>query len=123
MSAESSCSFAVRSAATYIHPPQPVCPIDFGKDLRPEPVSGRATVVTFTVNHQPWLPGMTLPYTIALVAIEEQPELRLQTNIVGCEPEEVRIGMPVEVVFEHREDRNGDVWIPLFQPRGAGDGG
>ena len=112
-----------RACGYYIHPPQPVCPIDFGKDLAPEAVSGRGTVATFTVNHQPWIPGMAVPYVIALVAIEEQPELRLQTNIVGCEPEGVRIGMPVEVVFEHREDRHGDVWIPLFQPHGGGDGG
>jgi len=107
----------------YVHPPQPVCPIDFGKELRPEPVSGRGTVATFTVNHQRWIPGMAVPYVVALVSIDEQPELRLQTNIVGCEPDDVRIGMPVEVVFEHREDARGDVWIPLFQPSGGGDVG
>jgi uncharacterized protein len=101
----------------YVHPPSPVCPVDHGKDLHPEAVSGRGTVASFTVNHQAWLPGMALPYVIALVEIEEQPGLRLQTNIVGCEPGDVRIGMPVEVVFEHREDAQGDVWIPLFQPR------
>jgi uncharacterized OB-fold protein len=85
--------------------------------LHPEAVSGRGTVASFTVNYQAWLPGMALPYVIALVAIEEQPALRLQTNIVGCEPDDVRIGMPVEVVFEHYEDPQGDVWLPLFQPR------
>jgi uncharacterized protein len=112
-----------RTCGYYIHPPQPLCPIDFGKDLAPEPVSGRGTVATFTVNHQRWIPGMTVPYVIALVTIEEQPDLRLQTNIVGCEPEDVRIGMPVEVVFEFRADHHGDVWVPLFQPSGGSDGG
>ena len=112
-----------RACGYYIHPPQPVCPIDFGKDLAPEAVSGRGTVATFTVNHQRWIPGMAVPYVVALVSIDEQPELRLQTNIVGCEPDDVRIGMPVEVVFEHREDARGDVRIPLFQPSGGGDVG
>ena len=102
-----------RACGYYIHPPQPVCPIDFGKDLAPEAVSGRGTVATFTVNHQPWIPGMALPYVIALVDIEEQPGLRLQTNIVGCEPEQVRIGMPVEVVFD---DVAPDVTLPRFRP-------
>jgi uncharacterized OB-fold protein len=37
------------------------------------------------------------------------------TNIVGCEPDEVRIGMRVKVVFEHRED----VYLPLFEPERA----
>jgi len=105
---------------TYVHPPSPICPVDHGKDLHPEAVSGRGTVATFTINHQAWIPGMELPYVIALVEIDEQPSLRVQTNIVGCAPDEVAIGMRVEVVFEHREDAGGDVWLPLFRPAGEG---
>ena len=75
-------------------------------------VSGRAHVLTCTVNHQPWIPGIPLPYTIAIVEIVEQKSLRLMTNIVGCAPEEVRIGMPVRVTFEAHDD----VYIPLFEP-------
>ncbi len=75
-------------------------------------VSGRAVVATFTLNHQPWVPSPDHPYCIAIVEIEEQPGLRLMTNVVGCAPEEVEIGMPVEVVFEQHDD----VWFPLFQP-------
>jgi uncharacterized protein len=106
-----------RKCRTYIHPPSPICPVDHGKDLAPEAVSGRGTVATFTINHQPWIPGMAVPYVIALVAIEEQPDVRLQTNIVECAVDDVHIGMPVEVVFDHREDPDDDVWIPLFRPR------
>jgi hypothetical protein len=102
---------------TYVHPPQPICPVDHGKDLAPEPVSGRATVASFTINHQPFMPGPELPYVIGLVEMEEQAALRLTTNIVGCAAEDVFIGMPVEVVFEHREDKHGDVWLPFFRPR------
>lgn len=105
-----------RECGTYIHPPQPICPVDYGKDLAPEPVSGRATVASFTVNHQAWMPGPELPYVIGLVELPEQQGLRLTTNIVGCAPEDVHVGMPVRVVFEHHDDRHGDVWIPLFQP-------
>jgi uncharacterized OB-fold protein len=49
---------------------------------------------------------------IAIVEIDEQPSLRLMTNIVNCPPESVHIGMPVQVVFEAHED----VHIPLFEP-------
>ena len=104
---------------TYVHPPQPICPVDYGKDLAPEPVSGHATVVSYTVNHQQWMPGPELPYVIGLVEIDEQAGLSLTTNIVGCPPEEVEVGMPVEVVFEHYEDKHGDVWVPLFARRGS----
>jgi hypothetical protein len=59
---------------------------------------------------------MEVPYVLALVELEEQADVRLATNIVNCLPETVRIGMPVEVLFEQSED----VWVPLFQPRTGG---
>ena len=76
------------------------------------PVSGRATVAGFTVNHQQWLPRFPPPYVVAVVAIAEDPSTRLTTNIVGCEPDEVTIGMAVRVAFEQHDD----FWIPLFEP-------
>ena len=97
---------------TWIHPPQPVCPECLGKNLSPEAVSGRARVLTYTLNHQPWVPAPDHPDCIAIVEIEEQDGLRLMTNIVNCAPEAVEIGMPVRVVFEEQED----VWLPLFEP-------
>ncbi len=100
---------------TYVHPPSPVCPDCFGKDLSAQAVSGRATVLTYTLNHQEWVPSPDHPYAIAIVEIEEQRGLRLMTNIVGCDADDVQIGMPVQVVFEQHDD----VWIPLFEPRNA----
>jgi uncharacterized protein len=95
----------------FIHPPGPVCPRCLSRDLAPQAVSGRATVETFTVNHQQWIPGSE-PYIIAWVSIAEQPDVRLTTNLVGVEPQDVHVGLPVRVVFEHVED----VWLPLFTP-------
>ena len=80
----------------------------------PEEVSGRGHVETFTVNYQQWIPGSD-PYIIAWVSIDEQPDIRLTTNLVDAEPDDVRIGMPVRVLFEHVED----VWLPLFTPADA----
>ncbi len=98
----------------FVHPPGPICPRCLTKTLEPRPVSGRATVATFTINVQPWIPGFDPPYVVAMVEIDEQPSVRLTTNIVGCEPEDVRIGMPVQVQFEQYDD----VWLPLFAPVG-----
>lgn len=100
----------------WLHPAGPRCPACLAKELEVEPASGRATVHTFTINHQAFMPGPDLPFVIAVVELPEQAGLRLTTNIVGIPPEDVRIGMEVEVVFEHHDD----VWIPLFQPIGAG---
>jgi uncharacterized protein len=97
---------------TWIHPPSPMCPICRSRAVAPAAVSGRAVVHTFTINHQEWLPGVEVPYAVAIVELPEQEDLRLTTNIVRCDPGEVRIGQAVEVTFEHHED----VWIPLFRP-------
>ena len=97
---------------TYVHPPAPVCPSCYASALAPEAVSGRATVLTYTWNHQPWVPSPDHPYPIAIVEIEEQAGLRLMTNVLGVTPETLQIGMPVQVVFEHRDP----VWFPLFEP-------
>jgi uncharacterized OB-fold protein len=46
------------------------------------------------------------------VEFPEQVGLRLTTGIVGCEPDDVHVGMPVRVVFDNYED----VWLPFFEP-------
>jgi uncharacterized OB-fold protein len=101
-----------RACGYWIHPPTPVCPRCLSQALDIRAVSGRAVVHTFTVNWQPWYPGFDPPYVVAIVELPEQAGLRLTTNIVGCPPEDVAIGMPVRVTFEQYDD----VWLPLFEP-------
>lgn len=101
----------------YQHPPLPRCPHCRSEAVRPSPVSGRARVASFSINHQPWKPGLKLPYVVAAVELAEQPELYVLTNIVGCPVEEVRIGMPVAVRFEQHDD----VFLPMFAPCGGSD--
>jgi acetyl-CoA acetyltransferase/uncharacterized OB-fold protein len=99
---------------TLVHPPVPICPACRSRSREPRVVSGRATVIGFTVNQQQWLPDLAPPYVVANVALAEDPRVRLTTNVVGCEPDDVNIGQRVQVRFEHQDD----VWIPLFEPTG-----
>jgi uncharacterized OB-fold protein len=99
----------------YLHTPTPVCRFCGSRSVEVEAVSGRGVVEAFTVNHQQWDPDLPPPYVVAIVSIDEDPGVRLTTNIVGCEPDDVAIGMPVEVSFRHVED----VWLPVFGPRGS----
>ena len=103
-----------RDCGYYVHPPGVICPRCWSKDLAVEAVSGRAEVLTFSVNHQQWMPGLDVPFVLAIVRLVEQDDLRITTNVVNCPPEEVRIGMPVQVLFEPHV--NEEVWIPLFEP-------
>ena len=96
----------------YVHPPLPICPRCQSRDVTPQFVSGDATVVSVTINRQPWEKGLECPYVIAIVELAEQPGLRLTTNVINCPIEAVHIGMKVRVLFDQRED----VWLPLFEP-------
>jgi len=108
--------FFLRCAAceTFVHPPAPVCPRCLGRELAARAVSGDAVVVACTVSHKAWVAGDDVPYAIAIVELVEQAGLRLTTNVVGCAPDEVRIGMRVRVVFEEHEAEG--IFIPLFEP-------
>ena len=100
-----------------VHPPVPICPYCRSRSPKPTPVSGRGTIVGFTVNAHRWLPGLDPPYVIANVALEEDPRVHLTTNIVGCDPADVQIAQKVAVRFEQQED----VWLPLFELTGELD--
>jgi acetyl-CoA acetyltransferase/uncharacterized OB-fold protein len=100
-----------------VHPPVPICPACRSRARVPTLVSGKATVVGFTVNEHQWSPAFPPPYAIANVALDEDPSVHLTTNIVGCEPGDVRVGQRVAVRFEECED----VWLPSFEPTGEPD--
>jgi len=91
------------------------CPQCQSEDVRPTDVSGRGTVYSFTVVRQAFDPAYAeeLPYLVALVELEEDPSLRLLSNLVELEVPDAAVGMPVEVVFV---ERNGQA-LPMFRPR------
>jgi uncharacterized OB-fold protein len=106
------------ACATWVHPPAPICPSCRGRQLTPTATSGAGELHTYTVNHQPWYPGLDPPYVVGIVALPEQPGLRVTAGIVGVAPDGVRIGMRLQVTFEQYDD----VWLPFFEPRGSVDG-
>jgi acetyl-CoA acetyltransferase/uncharacterized OB-fold protein len=100
------------SCAKWLHPSHELCISCLNEKAVAKQASGKATLLSFTVNHQPWLPSHPPPYVIAIVALAEDPDIRLTTNIVDCTAEELRIGMALKVRFEQHDD----VWLPLFVP-------
>jgi acetyl-CoA acetyltransferase/uncharacterized OB-fold protein len=95
------------------HPPRPRCHRCHTAAFTPTLVSGRATLVSWTINHQAWMPTMPVPYTLGLVEIDEQAGLRLTTRIVECAAEDLVIGMPLAVRFEPVSD---EIALPYFAP-------
>jgi uncharacterized OB-fold protein len=93
-----------------------MCPACWSWNMVPTPVSGRGTVHLLIRLHQgPPLEGVDYAaeaYPVAVVELVEQPALRITSTIVDCDPSDVEIGMPVELVWI---DRDG-VPFPAFQP-------
>lgn len=100
---------ACRSAFLY---PRPLCPVCWAPDPKWEIASGDATISSFSVVHQAPYPSYAarVPYVVAVVALLEGPQL--MANVVGCDPDDVHVGMDVVVTFEER----GELSIPQFSP-------
>ncbi len=99
------------SCARWIFPIEAVCPTCSTATV-PRAVSGRGTVYTYTVNHQPFHPDVAPPYALAIVELDDQADLRFMTNLVNCDLDAIEIGMAVHLVIE----QHGEVFVPLFEP-------
>jgi uncharacterized OB-fold protein len=80
------------------------------------PVSGRGEIYSYNVMHQVYHPGFAaeVPYAVVVVKLAEGP--KVVSNLVGVDPHQIRIGMPVEVTFEKMSD---EVMLPKFRTRAS----
>lgn len=96
------------------HYPRPFDVATLDADLEWREVGRRGTIYSYVVNHRPAGPAWAdrIPYCLALVDLDEAPEVRLLAEVVGAEPDALAVGRAVEVVFE-----TGDGDIALSQVR------
>jgi uncharacterized OB-fold protein/acyl dehydratase len=97
------------------HPPRPSCPHCRSFEWDTVTSTGRGTVYSFVINHHPQVPAFDYPLPVGLVELEEG--TRLVANIVGCDPSEIHIGMPVECEFV---DFDEELTLPQFRPMETG---
>jgi uncharacterized OB-fold protein len=79
------------------HPPAPACSVCHSLEWTTTESSGRGTLYSFTIHHHPPLGGMTAPFLVALIALEEG--VRIVSNIPESPFEDVKIDAPVEVFY------------------------
>jgi uncharacterized protein len=99
----------------HVHLPRPVCNRCRSIDLAPAQMSGKGSLYAYTVTVQAFHPFYVdkLPYTVAVVDLVEEAGLRLTTQIIDCPEDELRTGMPLELVWT--EISPG--WtLPYFRP-------
>lgn len=93
------------------HPPGPMCPRCRSLDWDTLTASGRASLYSWVIAHHPPHPAFDLPYVIALVELEEG--TRLITNTVDLAPDDLVVGMPLELRWL---DADPELTLPVFGP-------
>lgn len=93
-----------RACNAFHHYPRPICPFCFSSDTVFEEVAGTGVVYSYSVMRR-----AAKPYVIAYVSLPEG--VCMMTNIVDCDPDQVKIGAPVKVVFR---ETDAGAKVPMF---------
>jgi uncharacterized protein len=93
------------------HPPRPMCPKCRSLHWEAVESSGRGTVYSYVMPHEPRFPFFDYPYIVVLVDLDEG--VRLVSNLFDIDPADVAVGMPVEVYYETFD---GGLVLHQFRP-------
>lgn len=99
------------ACGTASFPARGICRACRNRDMVPLEITSRGVVYSYTVNHQRWRADLDVPFAIVLVEFPDHPGVRVAGRVRGVDPEDVRIGMEVDVGFEAGTD---DFMIPSF---------
>ena len=96
----------------YHYYPRPFCPVCWSTNVAWVDAAGTGTLYTYSIIYANDLPAFRdrVPYVVAIVELDEGP--RMETNVVGCPLDEVRVGMRLVVTFEDE----GEIVLPRFRP-------
>lgn len=102
-----------QDCSQFVFYPRVACPECMSERLKWEAVSGRGKVYTFTIVRRAMIPAFQaeVPYVFAIVELEEGP--RLATNVIGCDPERVRVDMPVKAAYDEITE---EISLLKFEP-------
>ena len=95
------------------YPLGPLCPQCLSERFEWQRSSGRGKISSWVVFHKAYFPEFAddIPYAVVQVELDEGP--RLTSNLVGVPNDGIKIGMPVEVVFD---DVTPDITLHGFRP-------
>ncbi len=98
------------ACGSHVFIPRPVCTTCLSEDLTWVESAGRGAVYSYTVVHRPQRPEFSVPYTVAIIELDEG--WHMLTNLVDVDGEPA-IGMRVEVDFRRMSD---EITLPFFRP-------
>ena len=98
---------------THVFIPQTQCTSCYSQKLKWVESSGRGSVYSCTTIHRPQRLEFEVPYTVAIIELEEG--WHMLSNVIGCPHEDIEVGLEVEVEFVRMSD---DITLPMFKPAG-----
>lgn len=106
------------SCLDFAHPAGPSCAKCGSTDVSWKNLGSevKATIYSYIISHRPFLPGFQddLPTIIAQAELENVPEVKIMCNVLECKPENIQIGMPVQMIWQDiSEDRALPQWKPV----------
>jgi uncharacterized OB-fold protein len=92
-----------------------LCPFCHSPNIKWQALTSQPRLFTWTCVRRNLSPVFSIrgPYIVALVEFDEAPGFYLTTNLVECQPEDLQIGMPLEVIFQKVDDK---ITMPIFKP-------
>ena len=116
------------SCGAVSYPPRPCCAECGSFELGWRVSTGRGLVYAWAVPHHPPVPGFDYPLFVVLVELEEG--VRIVSNLVDAERDDLRIGLEVEVCWldshpalvDEASDSRGPISLPVFRPRTTAGG-
>lgn len=100
------------------HPPEELCHRCGAMEFDVDVLAPTGTLHSYTVVHHPVHPMLAdaVPYVVALVRLDEDPQIRVVGNLLEVDPADVAIGLPVRAVWVERSDTESTVRVPQWVP-------
>jgi uncharacterized OB-fold protein len=100
------------ACGTFRMQPAPFCPSCLSQDLRWPVLSGRGSLYSFTFARHPHVAKSG--YCVAVIELEDAPGIRIISNIVEADSDDLAIGMPIEIAYF--QPLAGNYALPMFRP-------
>ena len=94
-----------------------ICRFCTSKSLSWHESAGLGTIYSWTIAWRPQFPSFATPYAPIIVDLDEG--YQMISNLVGCDTEEVHVGMRISTYFHRVADRTLPYFTPLEISRGV----
>ena len=93
--------------------PRKQCPECWSEKLDWIEATGKANIYAFSETNEGVEAAFRDDLPIVLAWVDLPEGIRMQTNIIDCDPDDIEIGQSVDVIFKRATD---EITLPFFRP-------